>query len=384
MQAAAPIQVDPSEVSPVDPRDVTIDPNPAAERQLDVSPGVPLYQFAPGGVSNKAEDLPPMSWGEAIFMNPVKQAAAAGLGAAAGANRVTGGIAHLLDTAATKISGMTGLEKGETCLNKSKSGPNSSRVGQEQQSRAVSKPGGNAGDLPSQLIRTGVGAVASLPTYAVASELGGPIAGMAGLGALETADQGAGNMTKAALQNALTGGAITVMGPAGRLLRLIGTGSMTYAQLRLEGVPHETALANAMTMSGMAGMPAGGKTAREIIQDTVAPGGSLRPSMRFKSTLLPPQQQAVDYLHEEGVPLTGFQQTGNRFLGGVEATTAHTPLGSQRAREFQAGTQQAMGALSEKLASQVHPQPVTPYEAGKAAGSILDQHIAGTGRPGSE
>ncbi len=367
---AGDIEVDPSQISTIyDPAKAAA-AQAALERGPEVRPeGAPLYQVAPRPENTEP---PPMTAGEALFANPVKQVGAGLLSGAAAANRLTANTFHLFDTAASKIAAITGTDKGGI-FKQLEDWAREQQKGQEQQAAELA---GGRQDLPSQLFRTGSSAVASLPTYAAATELGGPMLGMAGLGALETADQGPKAMLEAAAQNALGGKALEVMGPASRPIRLFGAGAMTYAQLRLQGVDHETALANAMTMGGMAGMHPGGKTAGEIMRDAAAPGAPLRPEWSIaRSTLNPTQQAAVDYLRDQGVPLTAGQQTGNRYLTAVEATTAHTPLGSQKAREFHAGTEGALRDLAGELAGQAHGEPVSPYEAGTIVGDTLTHSI---------
>jgi hypothetical protein len=367
---AGDIEVDPSQVSAVyDPAKAAA-AQAALERGPEVRPeGAPLYQVAPRPESTEA---PPMTAGEALVTNPAKQVWSGVNAAAAAANRLTANTFHLFDTAASKIAAITGTDKGGIF----KQLEDWAREQQKGQEQTAAEMAGGRQDLPSQLFRTGASAAASIPTYATATALGGPVGGMAALGALETADQGPKAMLEAAAQNALGGKALEVMGPASRPIRLFGAGAMTYAELRLQGVDHETALANAMTMAGMAGMHGGGKTAGEIAQDALSPGGTLRPQISIaKSTLNPTQQAAVDYLRDQGVPLTAGQQTGNKFLTAVEATTAHTPLGSQKAREFHAGTESALRDLAGELAGQAHGEPVSPYEAGTIVGDTLTHSI---------
>lgn len=382
-QPGVPVEVDPSAVS--------MRPDAAALRQLEAGPeidvskrgpsgtnelapirykGVPVYQGAPQA---PAQEPAPMTPTEALITNPIKQLGAGlMLGGPAAANKLTANVAGLLDAAASHIATMTGTEKGGL-FKQIEQWAREQQQAQEQQAGELS---GGRQDLASQLYRSGASAAAALPTMAVAGSVAGPVAGLGALGALENADQGAGAMTKAALENALTGGAMTVMGPASRPIRIVGSAAMTYASLRLQGVDHETALANALTMGGMSGQHGGGKTTTEILKDAVAPGTPLRPGFTVaKSTLNPTQQAAVDYLREQGVPLTAGQQTGNKYLTAVEATTAHTPLGAQKAREFHAGTETALRDLAGELAGQAHEEPVSPYEAGTIVGDTLTHSI---------
>lgn len=357
---------------------IDINPDPAAEAAFDRARGVPLYTFAPGAPPQK--ELPPPGEGEGEPKKDIgrygpyaefgKQLEAGYYGGLAPVDRLTGGIAHLLDTAATKISGLTGLEKNGLF----KQIEDWAKEQQKYREEQAAELAGGRRDLSSQLTRGAVGAVMSLPVTAAATTALGPVGGMATLGALETADQGPGNMLKGAAEGALMGKFLHVLGPYGRPIRIPAVAGAEYVKNIAQGVDPETALANALNMGALTAI--GGPGTKKVRDLPGVLPETLPEAMRFKPTLNPVQQRAVDYLSEQGVPLTGFQQTGNRFLGGIEATTAHTPLGSQRAREFHAGTQEAMADLAGELAGQVHAAPVTKYEGGKAAADALDRNIA--------
>ena len=95
-----------------------------------------------------------------------------------------------------------------------------------------------------------------------------------------------------------------------------------------------------------------------------------------KSRLNPVQQNAVDYLQSQDVPLNVGTVTGNRFAKGAQALVAQTPLGSGVASGATQATEQGLSRLSGELAEQAHPEPVTPESAGAAVSSRLDQNIA--------
>lgn len=329
------------------PAPVGVRPDPEAEHRLDVSAGIPLYQVAPG---KPQKELPPMSFGEALITNPAKQIASGLMSSAAGATGLTGNVAHLLDTAATKISGLTGLEKGGLF----KQIEDWAKQQQTAQQQEAGELRGGRDDLASRLYNLAGSTAGSLPTYAVAAELGGPVIGMGALGALETADQGPANMTKAALENAATGGALTVMGPASRPIRLMGAGAMTYAQLRLQGVDHETALANAMTMGGLSATHPGGATTGEILRNLPVP----------ETTIIPPlfrnpnraQREAMDWYKNQGVSVSAPAASGSRFLGGLQRAAEATPFGAMIGEGSRQETAEGVRRLSGQLEKQATPE----------------------------
>jgi hypothetical protein len=281
---------------------------------------------------------------------------------------MTGGnLFHLFDTAVSKIAGMKGLDKGGVF----KHLEDWLREQQKYREEQAAQYAGERQDLPSKFIRGGTGAVMSLPIAAAATALGGPVGGMAALGALETADQGPLNMLKGAAEGAAMGKFLHIMGPYGRPIRIPAVAGVEYAKNIAQGVDPETALANALNMGALTAIGGPGtKKVTDVLPET------LPESMRFKSTLNPVQQQAVDYAVGQGIPLRAGQLTGNRYLQATEASAAHTPLGAQAAQEFGEGTQQALARKSGELAGEVHPEPVTPYEAGATASDALDRHIA--------
>ena len=114
--------------------------------------------------------------------------------------------------------------------------------------------------------------------------------------------------------------------------------------------------------------------AREAIQAVKARIPDVTPTV--KSRLNPVQQNAVDYLQSQDVPLNVGTVTGNRFAKGAQALVAQTPLGSGVASGATQATEQGLSRLSGELAEQAHPEPVTPESAGAAVSSRLDQNIA--------
>lgn len=358
---------------------VEIAPDPSTVAAFERAPGIPLYQVMPGVQPQK--ELPPLTWTEALVTNPAKQIGSGLMTGSAAANRLTANIAGLLDAASQSIADMTGTEKGGL-FKQIEEWARQQQAAQEQQAAELT---GGRNDLASQVYRGGAAAAASLPAYAVASSAGGPIGGMAMMGALETADQGWENMLKGTAEGALMGKFLQVVGPGGRLVRIPAVAAATYTNLVGQGVDPQTAFSHALTMGGLSGMHKGGPSALppekppflDRVMDILPE--RLPQSMRIQSQLNPVEQKAIDYFRGEKIPLTTYGLTGNKYAQAMEATTAHTPLGAQQAREFQAGTQEAMQGKAEQLAGAVYPKPVSPYEGGKAAADVLDKQIAELG-----
>lgn len=310
------------------------------------------------------------SWGRKVLdealVNPAKQVAAGAVGAEASANHLTANIFDLLDSMADKVASVTGTDKGGAF----KAISDWARGNQAAEEKQAAQLAGGRKDLVSQLYRGGTQGVLSIPTAAVASSVAGPAAGFAALGAISESDKGWKAALQAAAEGALTGAALNVMGPGSRMIRLTGAGAMTYAQARLNGVDNTAALAQATTMAGMAGAPAGGATAGDIARNAM-------PDLTFKSRLNPTQQAAVDYLRTNDVPLNAGTVTGNKFLKGAQALAANSPLGAGIAADATQATEQGLTRVAGGLADQAHPNASTPESAGAAVSAGLDQKIAG-------
>lgn len=311
------------------------------------------------------------SWGRKVLdealVNPAKQVAAGAVGAEASANHLTANIFDLLDSMADKVASVTGTDKGGAF----KAISDWARGNQAAEEKQAAQLAGGRKDLVSQLYRGGTQGVLSIPTAAVASSVAGPAAGFAALGAISESDKGWKAALQAAAEGALTGAALNVMGPGSRMIRLTGAGAMTYAQARLNGVDNTAALAQATTMAGMAGAPAGGATAGDIARNAM-------PDLTFKSTLNPTQQAAVDYLQANKVPLNAGTVSGNSFLKGAQKLAASQPLGADVAAKAARATEQGLTRVSGELAEQAHPEPVTPESAGQAVGDVVRQNAAST------
>jgi GNAT superfamily N-acetyltransferase len=194
---------------------------------------------------------------EAVI-NPLKQVGAGALGASATANKIT---ANIADAAEWLVRNTAGIEAGAPLRNLSQW----ARQNQEAQQKQAAELSGGRNDLASQLYRGGTQGLLEIPQYVAAGTVAGPVAGMAIVGAVTEADKGWWPAVQAAAEGALTGGALHVMGPASRAVRLTGAAAMAYAQARLNGADNTTALAHATTMGVMAGATPGGVTAREFV-----------------------------------------------------------------------------------------------------------------------
>jgi hypothetical protein len=302
------------------------------------------------------------------------------MGASSGATGLAANIAMILANLDEAVQKTAGTGEGKAgVLRHVENWLRGQQTYQQQQAQELA---GGRQDLLSQLTRETYGAALSLPAYGVATALGGPVGGMAAMGGLETANQGWKNAATGAVEGLMMGGVLHVMGPAKRWIRMAGNAATVYQRLRDQGVDNETALRQALLQGGMGGMgPGEGTGLREMAGNVSKVPGMVRESLPFpvrplQSTLNPVQQAGVNYMLGEGVPLTASQITGNPYVKAKEAITAHQPFGAEPARRFAAGTQEAITGLSERLAGEVHPEPVTPYEGGKAAGDALDRQIS--------
>ncbi len=345
------------------PVDVSKLPGP----RIDASGGDIFDQIHAQNQSPKTPGFLSNLWHEAV-VNPARQVAAGFEGASAATDHLTANVFDLLDKAADGIASVTGTNK-VAALKQIADWARGASAQQEQQAQRLS---GGRTDLPSQLYRGVTQGVASLPTAAIAADVGGPVAGFAALGAVQESDKGWPDALKAAAEGALTGGALTVMGPASRPVRLAGAAAMTYAQARLNGADNATAIAHATTMgvfAGGPGSPEGGATLRDMA------GNIPRPTI--KSTLNPTQQVAVDYLQDQGANLPLGTLTGNKFVQGVQKLAATSPMGAGVAADAARTTEGALQRTAGSLAAQASPTPATPESAGAAAGAKLDSNIAG-------
>ena len=340
-------------------------------------PGAPVYQVAPASQPQQPAPAGGPDLGRfgqyAQFGRQLASGYYTGLGAL---DHLIGNISSMAD-AASNIPSLTGVPK----LDIYKHIENWARGQQQYREQQAAEMSGGQDNLPAKLVRGTAAAVTGLPVMLAATALGGPVAGFGVLGGLENLDQGFKATLMGATEGALAGKFYQFVGPLGRPVKVPLVGLANYFQLRADGADPETAFSNAVTPALMSGMEPGTVPAREtgaFLKESLTPRlpESLPESLRPKSTLNPVQQQASDYALEQGIPRTAGQITGNRYLQALEASSAHTPLGAPAAQEFGEGTQQALVRKAGELAGEVQPQPVTPYEGGKAASAALDRNIA--------
>jgi ddrB-like ParB superfamily domain len=352
------------------PADAKIVEDPNAELLYRTPEGVPVYAKPrpPGApilqTAAQPSKQPPDQW----FTNPAldfgaHQAVSGYSGALAGVDHLAAVTSGLMDVAAQKIADLTGTEKGGVFEHISNWAQDRQRKFEQQ----AAETRGTDTSLPGAIIRSAAGAATSFPVYAAAGTLGGAVKGFALLSALENADQGWKAALMGAGEGALMGKFYQTIDPLGRAIKVPLASIANYFTLRAQGADPETAASNALTAGGMAGLTPGTKTAEQVAR-------GLRPG--FESNLPPVQQQAIDYLRSEGVPLTAGQQTGSKFLRGTEASVGHMPIGAQYAEEFGTGQAEAIKGLSGRLAEQAYPTPVAPYEAGQEASLALNKEIS--------
>lgn len=342
----------------------------------------------------------PKSFGQELLdeavINPAKQVASGFTAASATANRLTANTAHILDALHGVVSKASNLPKTGVF----KAIEDWARENQHQQEETAQDLSGGRQDLASQIYRGTTQGVAEAPQYIIAGKVLGPTGGMAALGGLRESDKGWWEALKSAAEGAAMGQALEVMGPAKRWVRLAGAAAMTYAQARLQGADNTSALAQATTMGLMSahGEPAQpGKSLAKPSEPLKEPaivrpvraagrlagsgvrkaGGAIADAIPpVPSSLNPVQQDAVDMLRANRVPVSAGTATGNRYLKSVEALTKNSPLGSAQAAEFARGTEQGLTRVAGELANQTHPEPATPESAGRAPSKEINARIA--------
>lgn len=356
----------------------------SAEEQLNRAAGVPLYQVIPGPRTWK--EPPPLgseltvgSEEEAAkkenyknygrfgayneFGKQVQSGYSSGM---AGVDHLIANIAGMLDSSLTPQLGFGGSVGSEVYHHIGNWAREREKLLQGQ---AAKLAGGNQ-SLPAQVTRGAVSSVASLPISMAATALGGPVGGMAALGALETADQGPGNMLKGAVEGGLMGKFIHVVGPAGRMIRIPMVMGAEYIKNVAQGVDPGTALANAMNMGWLSAVGGPGEiSARELpghVRESLTP----RISPLLKNTLTPKEQASQDYLTQRGIQTPLSMQTGSKSAAGLEGTVQNLPGGGAFAEKMKTAKEQLTEAGRREL-SRISPEPTTAEEAGSAVGGKL-------------
>jgi N12 class adenine-specific DNA methylase len=218
------------------------------------APAVPKAPAAP-----QQPGLLSRVWDQSVVSN-AKDIGSMVEGASAAANHLAGNVFDLFDTGADQISNLTGLSKGGAFA----AMRDWARQGEKDQQQKSKDLAGDRTGLPSAIFR-GVGqGMLELPQYAIAGEVAGPIIGLGAVSALNAEDKGVIPALQAAAEGAALGGALHVMGPASRVIRLTGAAAMTYAQQRLAGADQQSSITSAVTMGLMAAQHPGGVDAKGI------------------------------------------------------------------------------------------------------------------------
>lgn len=79
------------------------------------------------------------------------------------------------------------------------------------------------------------------------------------------------------------------------------------------------------------------------------------------------ERAAMKFANEQNIPVSAGVQTGNQFVRGLEKVADTTPLGSLVAEQAAESTQANLRRVGGELANQVHPEAVTPMQAGESA-----------------
>jgi len=324
--------------------------------RIDVNLPKGAFGFPSGAGVAEGQEPPPRQPGgflEEAVVNPARQVASGYSSGVANMAHLGANIFGLMDTAASSISSMTGLEKG-VLFQQIEDWLRQQQGAYEQQAGELA---GGRKDLASQLYRGGTTALTELPVYAGAAAAGGPVGGMAMLGAIEGADQGWANQLQAAAEGALMGGALHVMGPASRPIRLTGAGAMTYAKLRLQGADNETALSNALTMGGLSAMGPGGVGIKEIARN-VPEMTAIPPVFPNRN---PVEKAAVDYLRAQDIPIDVGTASGSKYARRLKEVVDVSPIGALISHDVEGRTTQALRRHAEELKQQATPE-VSPNE----------------------
>jgi hypothetical protein len=359
-------------------------PPPAGTAAYGATPGMP-----PEGTKPEPYDL-------------AKQVGSAIQTGVANYHHLAGNIFSRLDALADAVAKGTGTTKGGFYGDLAQW----SKDQQEIAEKEAAKLAGGRQDFWSQLTRAPVVAATQLPLYVVggaaaemtgAGELAGSIpylgrvvggasaTSMAAIGALENADRGWKAALQGAAEGSLMGKFMDVMGPLNRPIRLTGIGLVNYAQLRLQGADNETALANAMTQSGMSYL--GGPGTVGVKDLAKLPGqitvgvkdlAKLPGQMRIPNQLNPLEQQSQQYMTERGIETPLSMQTGSEAAQQLEASIRKSPGGGAFGRKLEAAKQQLIRTGQEQEFPRIYPEAVTEEEAGAAVGGKLATDLENT------
>jgi len=384
------IEVDPGEIHSIE-----VDPSElerferASQVEYTTPEGIPVFTRAPAAPAQPPAQPQPQVWSPEWL----GQQTLSGLGTAAEAtHHVIANTAGLIDTAFEKISALTGIPKHTVTQliptiypDQFKDIAGWAKRQEAEQKLFAGEMAGGRQDIPSQTVRAVTAGIGSLPMYAGATALGGPVLGMAGLSALETADQGWQNQLKAAGYGALLGKAFKVLEPYKRYLRSFANAAITYVNLIAHGANHETALSNAIAMGGLGAM---GGPGEKTLRDVPATAGQVVREMdprrlipQVKTVLSPQEQASEQYMREHGIQTPLSMQTGSKAAAGLEGTVQSMPGGGRFTEKMAQAREQLTGPVAQQELGQIYPERVTPEEAGTAVqrtlGKTLEETRAG-------
>jgi hypothetical protein len=105
--------------------------------------------------------------------------------------------------------------------------------------------------------------------------------------------------------------------------------------------------------------------------------GAKRLTLRLRTPANPNpvQAAAVDFGQANDIPVSAATASGNKFVSGAQAIVDHSPIGSVVAQTAKHAEDAAFTRVGGELASQVHPTPIVPTQAGRAAADELDTGI---------
>lgn len=322
------------------------------------------------------------------FTNLVGQVGSAEYSASAGMAHLLGNTFHILDHIASASPDAWFRPQDQSTIYK-KIGDWAYQREQDMKQNAAVTSGG-LDDPLSEIYRTGAGILFNMPAVAGAIATGGTIGGMAGLSALESADQGPWEAAKAAAEGAASGLFMHVIGPGGRLLRMTLNTGLNYLQQIHAGVPPEQALVRAGTIGAVSALEPKQMGAGELIRNVPRQLVSALPEtiqqripqrVTVKGPLvrpLSPQEQAnEDWLAKQGLTTPLPMRTSSPAALDVYASTARG-LGGGRLAEAQQGLKQQLIDVGKRELSKIQFQPTTPEEAGAAIREKLASNLEQT------
>ena len=89
----------------------------------------------------------------------------------------------------------------------------------------------------------------------------------------------------------------------------------------------------------------------------------------------PAEVAAVEFGQARGVPIDAATASGNLFVKGAQKSADATPIGAVVASRFKQAQAQALSRVGEELASEAHPTPIAPEQAGAGVRGAVEQLI---------